>query len=366
MIGRDPPFSVGSVTAVVGKDVAMTSAPVSDLSAHDALALLRTAVDNVRRDHPVHWTHVISGDEELVPQRVRHPAFAGSFDWHSCVHQTWLIVRLRRVLPSLPIDGGAVLDELLTPANCQVEADFFASDAGRHWERPYGWAWLLTLDAELRQADFPWAAALRPLAEVLRRRWIEWISTTRLPLRVGTHQNTAYAAAMVLDAARAVGDEELAASCVSAARRWYGGDVAYGAYEPDAYDFLSPALVEADLMRRVLPASAFEAWFSAFLPDLDSPRWASLREPIVVDDPTDPHQSHLAGLALSRSWCWRDLAASLPSRYTALALSSSSLHRTAGWSHVFGNGYGADHWLGTFAVYLDLGALDAGPVRAQG
>ena len=339
----------------------MTSAPVTGLSSHDALALLRTAVDNVRRDYPVHWTHVISDESELVPQRVRHPAFAGSFDWHSCVHQTWLIVRLRRLLPSLGVDAGPVLDDLLTPENCQAEAVFFASSAGSHWERPYGWAWLLTLDAELRLASMPWASALRPLASVLRRRWLEWITAARWPMRVGTHQNTAYACTMVLDAARALGDTELATACVEAARRWYLRDVAYGAYEPDAYDFLSPALVEVDLMRRVLPAAEFTAWFSAFLPDIDSPRWATLREPIVVDDPTDAHQSHLAGLALSRAWCWRDLAPSLPDPLSSLAAAAGAVHRTAGWSYVFGNGYGADHWLGTFAAYLDLGALDAGP-----
>jgi Zn-dependent protease len=349
---------------IVGEDVSMTSTPVTTLSAQNALALLRTAVDNVRRDHPVHWTHVISGDEELRPQRERHPAFAGSFDWHSCVHQTWLIVRLRRLLPSLPLDGGEALDALLTPENCQVEADFFASDLGRHWERPYGWAWLLTLDAELRLADFRWASALRPLADVLRRRWLEWITAARLPVRVGSHSNTAYAAGMVLDVARALGDEELAASCVEAARRWYLGDVAYGAYEPDAYDFLSPALIEADLMRRVLPAGEFSSWFDGFLPDLEAPRWASLREPVVVDDPRDAYQSHLAGLALSRAWCWRNLAPVLPSRFSAPAVEAFERHRTAGWSYVFGNGYGADHWLGTFAAYLDLGALDAGPKQS--
>lgn len=341
----------------------MTSTPVTALSAHDALALLRTAVDNVRRDHPVHWTHFIDGDEDLVPQRAVHPAFAGSFDWHSCVHQTWLIVRLRRLMPELGLDAAPVLDELLTLGNCQVEADFFASDRGRHWERPYGWAWLLTLDAELRLAEFPWASALRPLAAVLRRRWLEWISDCRLPVRMGVHQNTAYAAGMVLDAARAVDDLELADSCVDAARRWYSADVAYGAYEPDAYDFLSPALIEADLMRRVLPPAEFSDWFAAFLPDLDDLRWAGLREPVVVDDPTDPYQSHLAGLALSRSWCWRNLAPAVPARFRELAVGAAVDHRTAGWGHVFGNGYGADHWLGTFAVYLDLGALDAGPVQ---
>jgi Protein of unknown function (DUF2891) len=328
------------------------------LGGHQALPLLRTAVANVQVDYPVHWTHVIGGPDELMPQRVRHPAFPGSFDWHSCVHQTWLIVRLSRLFPSLPAEpAGEVLDRLLTPENCQVEADFFESDP--HWERPYGWAWLLTLDAELRTSGARWAPALRPLADVLRRRWLEWMKAARLPLRVGTHLNSAFAAALVLDAARAVGDEELAASCVDAARRWYGGDTAYGAYEPDAYDFLSPALVEADLMRRVLSAGEFAAWFDAFLPDLDAPRWAALREPVPVEDPTDGYQSHLAGLSLSRAWCWRGLAAALPSghRFVGLAEDTAVRHRETGWSYVFGNGYGADHWLGTFAAYLDLGAL---------
>ena len=31
-----------------------------------------------------------------------HPAFYGSFDWHSCVHMHWLLARVRRLLPDLP------------------------------------------------------------------------------------------------------------------------------------------------------------------------------------------------------------------------------------------------------------------------
>jgi hypothetical protein len=33
------------------------------------------------------------------------------------------------------------------------------------------------------------------------------------------------------------------------------------------------------------------------------------------------------------------------------------VHREAGWGYVFGYGYAAEHWLGTFASYLVLGAL---------
>jgi hypothetical protein len=337
----------------------------------DANRLLATAVANVQRDYPVHWTHFVHSAEELIPQRARHPVFAASYDWHSCVHQTWLIVRLLRLRPDLPgaAEAVAVLDRLVTVEGGETEAEFFRGPAGSHWERPYGWAWLLVLDAELRTwvagstapvaraAD--WAKNLSPLTDILRTRLLEWLTTAALPTRVGTHGNSAFAVGLVLDAARARADTELADACVGAARRWYGQDTGYGGYEPDAADFLSPALVEADLMRRVLSADEFAAWLGGFLPDLDTPRWAGLRAPVPVADPADGLGSHLSGLALSRAWCWAAVGAALPvgHRYTELADTAARAHRDAGWRYVFGYGYAAEHWLGTFAAYLDLGAL---------
>ncbi|HEY8374042.1 MAG TPA: DUF2891 domain-containing protein [Pseudonocardiaceae bacterium] len=338
--------------------------------------LLATAVANVRREYPVHWTHHIHSAEELVPQRVLHPVFAGSYDWHSCVHQTWLAVRLLRLYPRAEGAEIAVstLDELVTAEGCAVEAEFFRSPAGAYWERPYGWAWLLLLDAELRHwvrhdpnhewsaAAARWQAALRPLAEVVRSRFLTWLPSARFPVRAGVHSNTAFALGLVLDAARSGEDTELAAACERAAQRWYCADENYGGFEPDAVDFLSPALVEADLMRRVLDRDAFTAWFERFLPDLDQARWTVLREPVPVDDPADPLGSHLAGLALSRAWCWKAVAAALPTdhRFASLARTAARQHTEYGLRYVFGHGYAAEHWLGTFAAYLELGALATG------
>ncbi|WP_436495729.1 DUF2891 domain-containing protein [Actinokineospora sp. HUAS TT18] len=327
-----------------------------DLDRERARPLLSLAVANLRRDYPVHWLRVIESPDDLVPHRVLHPVFGGSFDWHSCVHQTWLTVRLLRHFPGL--DGAdqaeRALDELITGESARTEAGFFAD--GTPWERPYGWAWLLLLDAELRTWDARWAEPLRPLADVLRGRWLEWLTKARLPIRAGVHTNSAFAIGLVLDAARAVGDTELADACTDAALRFYAADRDYGGFEPDAADFLSPALTEADLLRRVLPD--FPAWFDAFLPDLDAPRWSTLRTPIEVDDPADPYGSHLAGLALSRAWAWRNIAAALPDhRYTDLAATAAREHREVGLRYVLGYGYAAEHWLGTFAAYLDIGAL---------
>ncbi|MFI9817266.1 DUF2891 domain-containing protein [Saccharothrix variisporea] len=338
----------------------MPVTPADDHLLDDTTAdrLLSTATANVLRDHPVHWMHVVSSDADLVPQRVLHPVFAGSFDWHSCVHQTWLMVRLLRLRPSLASADEArrALDTLITPAGVQTEADFFAGPMGAFWERPYGWAWLLVLDAELRTWDSaPWD--LGPLSEVVRSRYLDWVSHARLPIRAGTHANTAFATGLTLDAARALNDDDLADACAEAALRWHREDRDYGGFEPDAADFLSPALTEADLVRRVLPD--FPTWFESFLPTLDEARWKVLREPVPVDDPSDPYGSHLVGLALSRAWCWRSIGDALPDdhRYRQLALTAAEDHREAGLRYVFGHGYYAEHWLGSFATYLSLGAF---------
>ncbi|MFZ0217159.1 MAG: DUF2891 domain-containing protein [Candidatus Dormiibacterota bacterium] len=331
--------------------------------------LLAQAVENLERDYPIHWTQTIDGPGQLVPQREVHPMFAGSWDWHSCVHQTWLAVRLLRLRPALGGAGAAIaaLDRLLTPESGRAEAAFFRGPHSASWERPYGWAWLFTLDAELRRwaAASPngpaprWSAALGPLHDVLRGRWLEWAGSAQRPIRAGAHQNSAFGLGLVLDAARAIGDDELAETTAAAARRWYGEDERYGGYEPDAADFLSPALVEADAMRRVLDPDGFGDWFTSFLPDLEAPRWSVLREPIDVPEPSDPGGSHLIGLLLSRAWCWRAIARSLPAghRLASVAAAAADRHGEAGWAYVFGEGYAATHWVGTFAAYLDLGAL---------
>ncbi|MFC5058901.1 DUF2891 domain-containing protein [Saccharothrix xinjiangensis] len=335
--------------------------PDTRLDDRTAARLLSVAVENLLRDHPAHWTHVIADDAELVPQRQLHPIFAGSFDWHSCVHQTWLAVRLLRLRPGLPgaDEARRVLDSLITAEHARVEAAFFDGPSGGFWERPYGWAWLLVLDAELRTWGSPWAEELRPLSEVLRDRYLAKVVGSRLPVRTGTHGNTAFSTGLVLDAARAAGDEELAAACAAAALRWHREDAGYGGFEPSAGDFLSPGLTEADLMRRVLSPADFADWFEAFLPDLEEARWKSLREPVPVDEPGDPYGSHLVGLALSRARQWRQIAAALPPlhRYTALAGDAAESHRELGLHHVFGHGYYAEHWLGTFAAHLDLNAF---------
>src|SRR5690606_36629866 len=129
----------------------------------------------------------------------------------------------------------------------------------------------------------------------------------------GVHPNTAFGLAFALDYARSVGDDRLAGLVEERARSYFGPDAdAPAGWGPSGADFFSPALLGADLMRRVLPADAFRDWFARFLPGAADGQPASLFDPAEVTDRTDPQLVHLDGLNLSRAWCMRDVARALP------------------------------------------------------
>ena len=72
----------------------------------------------------------------------------------------------------------------------------------------------------------------------------------------------------------------------------------------------------------------------------------------MVADRSDAKQSHLDGLALSRAWCLRRLAAALPvgdSRRTVFG-AAANLHLDAALPHVVGGDFVGEHWLASFAV----------------
>jgi hypothetical protein len=297
-----------------------------------ATAFAAVALANVKREYPRHVFHLLTGPGEDLDQRRLHPAFYGSYDWHSAVHMHWLLARIHRLYPDARI--ARLLDEQLTPTTISAELAYF----GRHatFERPYGWAWLLELQSELlRLGERRWSDAVRPLAEELAGRLSRFVVRAPYPIRAGTHGNTAFACLLGLDYARTAGDSALKKDIELAARRWYGDDHdAPLAYEPSLDDFLSPALVEATLMKEVLGAQ-YAAW---------SRRFFSLSpeglEPPVVADRADPKQAHLDGLALSRAWCLAKLG------YAQAA----KRHLDAALPHVVGGHYVGEHWLASFAT----------------
>lgn len=328
----------------------------------NATAYARTALACIDREYP-HLPMVYAVEPGPYPQhRDQHPAFYGSLDWHSAVEMHWVLVRLLRLAedalpPSLATSVRERLGAHLTPSHLEREAEFFASGIGRTRERPYGWGWLLTLAHELSMwPDDPdgrtWAEAVRPLADALTANLLGWLPAQTYPVRGGLHPNSAFGLLRSYDWAVA-SDGELRAAIDDAVGRWYLADTDYPAhYEPSGSDFLSPALAEAELVARVLPADEFAAWFGAFLPGSASSRPVELFAPVTVSDPSDGQLAHLAGLNLSRAWSMAAVAGALPAGSSAAdaLTASAAVHAQAGLPYVVGGDYMVEHWLAAYAV----------------
>jgi hypothetical protein len=324
-----------------------------------AARYLELGLDHLDREYPNHPGHLLTGPDDLRPPSELHPIFFGSYDWHSSVHMHWMLLRVLRHHPDLDdaAEVTASFDRRLTAANVAVEVAYLRD---RPWfERPYGWAWLLTLAAELhdRRAGGPeaasdWAArtadTLAPLTEVVRELTLTWLRTAPGPQRGGTHGNSAFSCCLVWDAATTTEDTEVRETIADAADRWYPlGERAAPWLEPSSSDFLSPTLVLADLRRRVLPPDAFAAWLPGYLGDP-----APLLDPADVPDRDDPQTVHLDGLNLSRTWNWSALANGVPPGHelAAVARTAAARHAAVALPAVLHGTYVGSHWLPSFAL----------------
>ena len=322
----------------------------------------RIALGHVAREYPNVLVHAIRGPDELGTPRELHPIFYGSYDWHSCVHGYWLLASLLRLFPDLPEADTirARFDEGFTEAAVAGEVAYLARPTSAGFERPYGWGWLLALAAELRRHDTAngarWSSTLQPLTDVFVARFKAFLPKADYPVRAGVHSNTAFALALALDYARGAGDADLAALIETKAVEWYAADRSCQAWEPSGDDFLSPALIEAELMRRVLPADAFRNWFADFLPEAAASRPATLFTPARVSDRSDGKIAHLDGLNLSRAWCWLGIAGSLAADNPVkpVAWRTAQAHLATSLPHVAGD-YMGEHWLGSFAMLAIMG-----------
>jgi len=315
----------------------------------------------VQKTYPNQPGLILDQPSDVLPPEKAHPAFYGCYDWHSSVHGHWMLARLLRLFPSLPEAAQIkkALDANLSAKNIAIEAAYFNRLDTKAFERTYGWAWTLKLMEELTRATSPeakaWAANLKPLADTLAARYLDFLPKQVYPIRTGLHPNTAFGLAFAVDYANTIGDTKLRELLVSRSRDYFGKDTDYPAkLEPGGSDFLSPALAEADLMRRVLPEDQFADWFHAFLPQLSKGEPKNLLEIAVVSDRSDPQLGHLDGLNLSRAWCMRHVAAALPKDDPARWVLEDAGHTHAidALQHVATGHYEGEHWLGSFAVYL--------------
>jgi hypothetical protein len=321
------------------------------LIAETAARFAEIALGHVTREYPHKLDQVLEGPEDLLGPRALHPIFFGSFDWHSCVHGWWLLLRVRRLFPDLLVARRieALADEMLAQGKVAGELAYLDRAYTGGFERPYGWAWLLALHGEAkRHEDRPWAADLAPLAAAFAERFRIFLPKLTYPIRTGTHFNTAFALILALDWAEA-NDAALAHLLREWALHNYARDRDCQGWEPGGDEFLSPALCEALCMKRVMAPADFGGWFAGFLPRLRAREPASLFTPAFVSDRADGKIAHLDGLNLSRAWCWRRLADALDPPLAAVAREAADAHLDASLTHVAGD-YMGEHWLATFAL----------------
>ncbi len=324
---------------------------MSRLDASFAARAMALTLGHLTREYPHKLDHVMDGPRDVRSPRELHPIFHGSFDWHSCLHGYWQVLRLARLFPALP-EARQVRDlaaRMLTAENFAVETAYLARPSARGFERPYGWGWALALHSEMRRHDAPWARHADSFAAAFAARFKAFLPLQTYPIRVGTHYSSAFAMVLALDWARE-NDADLTALIDDRARAWFGADRACQAWEPGGDEFLSPALTEALLMSRVLGPD-FAAWFDAFLPRCAEGEPATLFTPATVSDRSDGKIAHLDGLNLSRAWCWRHIVACLPEAHPAARRTRQTAenHLAAALPHLAGD-YMGEHWLASFAL----------------
>lgn len=373
------------------------SVEVPELDLEMALTLAAMPLSCLDRPHAAprdRRTYLDTLVSRRVPGYESTRAFYGCWDWHSAVNSTWTMVRILKEFPKLPVSGliEEKLDEHLAEEALGGEVAFFEDN--RTFERPYGWAWLLRLYAELSTWDHPdaeqWADHLEPLAALLSERSSEYLADLKLPSRSGAHSNTSFSLAMMIDAARLMRDRKLEQAALQTARRLFYEDVdCPTGYEPWGSDFLSPCLEEAALMSEVLDQADYVTWLDGFLPLLSSPAFEPLTSPtdpedVVEDvrlDPVAPpgwrpdsvdaegvasaeriradaerramaSTSHLIGLAFIRADAMLRIGRALPPEDARVPVLRrlAQLHGARGFEAMFNADYAGSHWIGTFAL----------------
>ncbi len=331
------------------------------LTLDQASHFAQLALKCVQKEYPNKLDHVNNDANDVRSPRAMHGAFYGCFDWHSSVHGHWMLVHLLRLFPGMPEarEIRAALDANLSAENIRNENAYLLQQNRASFERTYGWAWLLKLAEELHgwndEDGQRWSQSLQPLADAFAEKYLSFLPKQTYPIRTGVHPNTAFGLAFALDYARAIGNQKLASLIVERSRTYFAADVNYpAAWEPGGEDFFSPALMEADLMRRVMSKAEFARWFHRFLPGTTRGQPKALLQPAIVTDRTDPKLVHLDGLNLSRAWCMRSIAVALPQNDPARGILARSAlaHAKVTLPHVASGNYEGEHWLASFAVYL--------------
>lgn len=323
-----------------------------------ATTLSQHPLSSIETEFP-HFVRSVESPKGPERPRKRHPVFYGCYDWHSSVHSHWALIRQLRLFDDHPAAAeiAASIDARFSAENIAQEVEYL--EENESFEKPYGWAWLLRLAAELHLWESNRATDWRSVIEPLEQKIVslvesEFLSQDR-PFRVGTHQNSAFALHCILDYTRTISNDSLETAVVTTATEFFAEDQNYPVeYEPLGWDFLSPSLTEADLMRRVYEQAEFIDWVERFLPDPTATPEQTILEPIDVEtDPDEEIALHFVGLNVSKAWSLAGIAGALGDhRYAPILERSAKSHAERGVTQAFTDTYAGSHWLSSFVLYL--------------
>ncbi len=344
------------------KEIKYIKEPIktAKLTLVQANKLAKLPVDCINVEYPNKLNQTIGSNEDLQSPKELHPTFYGCFDWHSSVHGHWSLVSLLKQFPDL--ENAAVIKAQLlqniSKENIEKEVAYFDGLYNKSYERTYGWAWLLKLAEELHTWDTKTARELeknlQPLTDLMVQKYIEFLPKLKYPIRVGEHTNTAFGLTFAWDYANTVKNTVLKSLIEKRAEEFYLNDANCPlSWEPSGYDFLSPCLQEAAIMKRVLHKDEFKKWFGAFLPALKQQDFAF---PVgEVSDRNDGKLVHLDGVNFSRAWALYKIIKDLP-EYNHLK-NIANQHINYSLPNLVGDSYEGGHWLGSFAIYA-LNSID--------
>lgn len=324
----------------------------------------KLALKCVKQEYPNHISHTLNSAQDSKQPHELYPAFYGCLDWHSSVHGHWLLAKVSGYYhdkkPPFFDEALAALQKSITPENITKEVEYLTTPGRASFERPYGLAWALMLDKELRESPVKEINDLQPiyypLAKSARNKIAVWLPKLDYPIRTGEHSQTAFGLSLSYDWAISSNDIEFQNLIKERAMKYYANDVKCPLnYEPDGEAFLSPCLEEAALMARIMPRDKYQKWLKKFLPQIPTNGKADWLITAKVSDRSDPKIAHLDGLNLSRAAKMNIIASYLDAndegRYKSLKAASKA-HAEASLPFVTGEHYEGGHWLGTFATYL--------------
>ncbi len=329
-------------------------AEIPTLNITEATRLAQLPLNCMEVEYPNKLGQTIGGIDDLKAPKELHPAFYGCFDWHSAVHGHWSLVSLLKQFPTIK-EAKNIKEKLLlnlSKENILQEVQYFRGKHNKTYERTYGWAWLLKLAEALHSWNDPIAKQLeenlQPLTELIIEKYIEFLPKLNYPIRVGEHPNTAFGLSFAWDYAVTTGHEELKTLINEIAREFYLNDQRCPlTWEPSGFDFLSPCLEEAALMKRVLSKEEFRSWIGEFLPQLGDKHFELA--PGRVSDRTDGKLVHLDGVNFSRAWSLNKIAEGL-SEFDHLK-NLANHHINYSLPSIVDDNYEGGHWLGSFAIY---------------